>query len=190
MMTPTHLISAGALFAKRDARAENAALFGGAFLPDLSIFVLFFWATFFAGIDGETLWTETYWSEPWQTLSALSNSIPIFGALALVAWWRGWTVWFALALGALVHLALDLPFHADDAHRHFWPFTDWRFYSPFSYWDERYGAEVVRVIELAIVAVGLMVLWRRFQTHWVRAAVLLGLISTVAVPAYFMLTLG
>lgn len=189
MMTPTHLISAGALFAKPGSRTENSALFAGAFFPDLSIFVLFFWAKA-VGIPDEELWSTTYWSEPWQTFSAISNSVPLFAVLAVAAWALGWRVLLLFALGALVHLALDFPFHATDAHRHFWPITDWRFYSPFSYWDGRYGAEIVRVIELAIMGVGLAFLWRRFDAAWVKVAVILGLLSTVAVPTYFMLTLG
>lgn len=66
------------------------------------------------------------------------------------------------ALSGLLHLAGDLPLHAEDAHRHLWPLSDWRFISPVSYWDPAHYGRIAAPIE-ALFAAGLIVLlWRRF----------------------------
>ena len=55
-----------------------------------------------------------------------------------------------------LHAAADLLVHADDAHRHLWPLSDWRFASPVSYWDPRHHgawfAPVECVAALAMLA--------------------------------------
>ena len=108
-------------------------------------------------------------------------------------WWGAVTPlhWVALfALAALVHLAGDLPLHADDAHRHFWPLTDWRFHSPVSYWDRAHHGGVFSVIEAALGVVLCVMLWSRFHAAWVRALLVLAATVYVGVPLYFTLALG
>ena len=61
----------------------------------------------------------------------------------------------------LLHVAGDLPFHHDDGHRHFFPFSDWRFESPISYWDRDHYGGVFAWVEAAAVFAGCLVLvWR------------------------------
>lgn len=170
MITPTHLLVAAAAVARPGTPGRNRAALFGALLPDLSIYVLFFWAVWIAEIPQARLWGVVYWSEPWQTLSAVSNSIPLFAALLALAWVRRWPVLAAFSVAALLHAALDLPVHAEDAHRHFWPLSDWRFVSPLSYWDPAHHADWVRPIETALAALCLVLLWRRFEGWRVRAA--------------------
>ena len=94
------------------------------------------------------------------------------------------------ALAALVHLAGDLPLHADDAHRHFWPVTDWRFHSPVSYWDPAHHGTLASVAEGVLGVVLCVVLWRRFPARWVRALVALAAAVYVGVPLYWSLVMG
>ena len=190
MNTPTHMLVAAALFSKPAARNRNIAVLSGAVLPDLSIFVLYAWGKFIDGQSSWQIWRETYWSEPWQTLGAISNSFPIWGlvlggAIAFRVWWLA-----LLAGAALMHLALDFPVHAGDAHRHFWPLTDWRFHSPFSYWDNRHYGDVVAILEVALGAALTLILWLRFSGLWVRAMLALSFTLYAAVPLYFWATLG
>ena len=194
MNTPTHLLVGAALFAKpaKDSRHKwrNTAILFGALLPDLSIFVLFIWARLFAGYSEQELWEVVYWSEPWQTLNKMGNSFVVFaliGAVALAVRQR-WLL--ALALAALAHLMLDLPVHADDAHIHFWPVTEWRFHSPISYWDPRHFGDVVTVLEVLFGVALTVVLWRRFKGRITRFFLAFALVLYLAVPAYFIFMLG
>jgi len=197
MMTQTHLLLAAGLFARPGHTRRNTAVIGGALIPDLSIYALFAYASV-TGIPADTLWNETYWREPWQGLSAISNSFPLYlGFLAIALLiaapkdgrprWQSLPALFCLA--ALTHLATDFPVHNDDAHVHFWPFSDWRFQSPFSYWDRDHYAGIVSALE-ALLGLGLVILlFKRFKTFWIR--VLLGLLMAayIAVPLFFVLSL-
>lgn len=196
MNTQTHLLVAAALLAKPDAPKRNIALIIGALLPDIAIFILFGWAVA-TGVPQQTLWREVYFSEPMLTFTAIGNSAPLLATIALVGWayarWRAGNplpslpLLTVLGLAALSHLALDFPVHADDAHPHFWPISEWRFRSPVSYWNNAYHAQWVTVIEL-LVALGLLtLLWRRFKARWVRAILLLAGLAYIAVPAFWYL---
>lgn len=94
------------------------------------------------------------------------------------------------SLGAISHLIGDFPVHAADAHPHFWPFTDWRFHSPISYWDREHHGDVFSFFEAALGIFLALILWRRYQAKKLRALTLIAVLSYLAVPAYFLLTLG
>lgn len=162
----------------------------GAILADASIFVLFAWARFVAGIGERELWSKIYWQEPWQSLSAISNSVPLFASLAVVGLILRLPLLVLFALSVLAHLALDFPFHAHDAHRHFWPFSNWRFHSPLSYWDHSHFGAYVGMAEVALALALIVILWHRFQALWVRLALGVALATYLAVPAYFARALG
>ncbi|MEO0617813.1 MAG: cobalamin biosynthesis protein CobQ [Pseudomonadota bacterium] len=195
MQTPTHLLVAATVLAQPDATRRNGALIAGALLPDLSIYVLFAWSKY-AGIAERQVWDVIYWQEPWQTLSAISNSVPLWGLILaigmLVARSRRavGTVIVVMAIAALLHLALDFPFHHDDAHKHFWPLTDWRFASPLSYWDPAHHGRSVALAEVALAVGCVVVLWRRIVSWPVRAILVGALMAYVAVPLYFRLALA
>ena len=183
MLTNTHvLIGAALLTRKKYSRLQNIGIVFGGFLPDLSVFLMVVFSRF-PGFQNSNLWRQPdgmYWQEPWQFLSAFSNSIPLYAALALVfllSWRKGEQsreLWLGLSLlftASLLHVIADFPVHADDAHIHFWPFTDARFHSPISYWDSRHFGEIVGVLE-AILGVWLaVILWRRFESLWPRIGV-------------------
>jgi hypothetical protein len=188
--TPTHVLTAVALLTKPQDRRRNWAVLVGGILPDLSIFALVGWARMVENIPHRQIWREIYWQEPWQTLGAISNSFVIWGLLAVIAWYLGARVLLFLAVAAIVHLCLDFPFHAADAHKHFWPLTDWRFHSPLSYWDKHHHSRWVGLFELSLVLISITVLWRRFEHRFVRASLLAGLVSLAIVPAFFRWTLG
>ena len=189
MQTQTHLLLASAVLGRRAAKGEQAAILAGAFLPDLSIYVLAGWAALM-GVPPRLVWDEMYWAEPWQTLSAISNSVFLW-ALVAAAGCLARRRWLALlGLAALLHLAFDLPLHADDAHRHFWPLGDWRFRSPVSYWDPAHHGRIVGLIEAAGGAALCAVLWRRHPARWVRTLLALLALAYAAVPLFWLATLG
>ncbi len=184
------MLTAAALLTKSGDRRRNWAIVIGGVLPDLSIFALLGWARLIEGLPHRQIWREVYWQEPWQTLGAISNSFVIWALVALLAYRLGWHIVMFIAGAALVHLCLDFPFHADDAHKHFWPLTDWRFHSPLSYWNDHYHGRWVGLLELGLVLASMAMLWQRFDSRIVRGALVVGLASLVAVPAFFWWTLG
>lgn len=172
MLTTTHVLVAGGVLSRPTQRwfQATAAWLGG-LAPDLSVFAMV--GVVRATTRNANLWRRpdgAYWSEPWQTLSAISNSFPLYLALLAAGWWvsraaeriRAWGVAVMLfAGGALLHLSLDLPVHTDDAHIHFWPFSDWRFHSPVSYYRRSHYGEIVGGIEMiAGVALAALIVWR------------------------------
>jgi len=166
-----------AILSKRGDRKRNLAVLVGSLIPDLAIFLWAPYQSIINGVSGEEMWRELYFAPPMQNLIAWFNSVPIYAALALAGFIARKTVagkmllFFALA--ALIHMATDLPVHADDAYRHFWPLTDWRFYSPLSYWDVDHHARWVSLFEIALAVGCIPLLWRRFPALWVK--ILLGL---------------
>lgn len=193
MNTPTHLLIGAAALARPAedpvGRRRNAAILIGALVADAAIFVLFGWARLYQGISEQALWRDVYWQEPWQTLVAIGNSIPLYLALLVFGLLSRSQIAVVFAAAALLHLAFDLPFHHDDAHPHFWPFSDWRFNSPVSYWDPAHHGSLIALAEVAFAIVLILFLWRRFRSAIVRTALLLAFASYVAIPAYFGLML-
>ena len=186
MLTTTHALAGLAALSRRDAPTRNRWVLFGSLLPDIPIFVWGGWHIFVLGTDGATLWRELYFAPFMQTLIAPFNSVVVLGALAALAWWqrqRGWAqALLMVALAGLLHIALDAPVHTEDAYRHLWPLSDYRFHSPVSYWDADRGAGWFMFVESAVVLLCVAVLWRRFSALWVRG--LLGVIAglTLALP--------
>lgn len=184
MLTTTHILIAGAILTRRRApKRQNALAFFGGFFPDLSVFLMVAFSSI-TSIGRGNMWRSPdglYWQEPWQSFSAISNSIPLYAVLGLSAWLltmyvplyrQYWRLLSVFAAGALLHVLADFPVHTDDAHVHFWPVTDWRFYSPVSYYQSRNYGDIVGAIEL-VVGIGLvgLLLWR-FRNIWARVFIL------------------
>jgi hypothetical protein len=172
MNSPTHSLLALALLSKKGQTKRNWAVFIGSLVPDLAIYLWAPYQRFVNGVSGAEMWRELYFQPPMQNLIAFFNSIPIYLALALIGWLsRAKTfgkVLLFFALAALIHMATDMPVHSEDAYRHFWPLTDWRFYSPLSYWDRSHHAGWVSVFEAIIALVSIIILWKRFPKLWVK----------------------
>ncbi|SFZ81392.1 hypothetical protein SAMN02983003_0474 [Devosia enhydra] len=193
MITPTHMLVAGVLVARpADRPWQQAAAWFGGFFPDMSVFLMVILVRLRV-VEAPNLWRAPdglYWQEPWQAISAISNSIPMWAALTvagafaarrLAGRWQPLAHGLMLfALGALLHVLLDLPVHADDAHIHFWPFSDWRFHSPISYYQRAFHGELVGMIEAGL-AVGLaaLIIWR-FRAWPVRLLAVALLVPHVA----------
>lgn len=179
MNTPTHTLLALAALSKRGDRKRNVAVLIGSLIPDAAIFL---WAPYqylFNDVSGAEMWEKLYFEPPMQNLIAWFNSVPIYALLALIGFMARGKTWGKLllffALAALIHMATDLPVHAADAYRHFWPLTDWRFYSPLSYWDVDHHSRWVSLFEIGLAFGCIALLWKRFKIRWSR--ILLGLVS-------------
>ena len=181
MQTQTHVLLALTLLAKKDTPRRNRAVFIGALLPDAFIYLIWVWYSL-TGNTQSQIWEVLYFQNPTQLYDAIFNSIPLYLAVTGIGLYLARTetrkrvgqLLVVLGLAALLHIGFDMPVHASDAHRHFWPFSDWRFYSPFSYWEADHHSGIVTLLE-GILGLGLCtVLWRRFDRRWVR--ILFGLL--------------
>ena len=66
----------------------------------------------------------------------------------------------------VLHSLLDLPVHNDDAHRHFFPLSNYRFISPISYWDPNHYGGIVSVVELLLVLLATFPVFNLIQS-WI-----------------------
>ena len=180
MNTPAHLIIGAAAFARPDAFRINIAALAGAVMPDLSLYFMVFWSRFVRGVGFDEIFGELYFSPFWQSVFAIDNSIPLwFGAFVAGIMLRS-HVFIAFAGAGLIHLLLDFPLHHDDGRVHFWPFSDWIFESPVSYWDPGHYGAIVGPLEGVLCLGLLVVLWRRFAGGPAKALILLaGLLECV-----------
>ncbi len=188
MNTITHGLLAAAILTRRRSPRRNMAAVLGALIPDLYIFGIWIWAKL-SGIAEADLWRRIYFMEPAQAMGAVFNSAPLYALLLAIGFMLGPLWLWVFAAAALLHLALDFPVHVSDAHAHFWPFTDWRFESPVSYWDRSLHADWVNVIEIALVVTCAVILIRRFPALWVRILVILSALAWVTPFIYFRLVL-
>ncbi len=71
--------------------------------------------------------------------------------------------WFIL--GCMLHSALDIPLHHNDGPRIFYPFSDYRFMSPVSYWDTNYYANYIIPLELWwCLLIIIYLLYKKYKT--------------------------
>ena len=165
MNTLTHIL-VGTAVASRPKLTLGLmmAAFGGAVFPDVSMVAMVVWESFIMGVSEAELWDVAYYREPWVTYSAMTNSFFVYGALALVGWWRSLPLLMVFGLSACLHFAGDIFLHYDDGHAHFWPVSSCVFYSPVSYWDPRHFGIWWMAVEV-VFAVGLaLYLWRKGQS--------------------------
>ncbi len=164
------LLSVAALGRRGDS-ARNAAAAAGALLPDVPIFVLFVVARLVLGRSSSEIWTRTYFEPGWQLAVDLLHSVPLAVAGFALARWRTSRVSQVFFASMLLHSALDIPVHTDDAHRHFLPLSGWRFHSPISYWDPRSHGRQVAMVEIAAALVLSVRVFRLLGSRAARALV-------------------
>ncbi len=176
MNTPGHMVVNLALIGKKQKPGLTFPIFFGALAPDIPIFLFYFFQKIVLKIPEMEIWRDVYFQSNWQNLFDAFHSIPIILAALLIsrAGKREKTAMFFASM--LLHTLFDLPLHNDDAHRHFFPLSDFRFLSPVSYWDpNRYG-QLGAFGELTVVTAASIAVWRRDKTRLVRGVVALALI--------------
>lgn len=153
MNTPSHAILNLTILGQQDKPQFNLAIVFGAILPDIPIFVFYFVAKVIQKLPEKTIWTEAYYQPFWQNTIALLHSFPV----AVIAWAiarsQRWKIAEIVSLSMLWHSLFDIPVHSEDAHRHFFPFSNYRFISPISYWDPRHYGNIVSFVERLLVLV-------------------------------------
>ncbi len=188
MMTTTHILIGAALSSRPRFKPYQIVLaWLGGFAPDLSIFIMVGYSRF-VEIGEAGLWRYPdglYWQQPWQFFSAVSNSFPMWITICLLAYFAFAKIASLRTLGlgvlifstaALAHISVDFFTHARDAHVQFWPFSDWRFNSPISYYDPEFYGKIVATLEIFLGLGLISYLFLQFKNWPVRmVAVLCGI---------------
>jgi hypothetical protein len=150
MNTPSHAIVNLALL--MNGRSEAVLpIIVGAVLPDVPMFVMYFWAKRVLRQSEAQVWSETYWKPHWQWAVHLFHSIPLAAIATFLFHLIGWQWLELICLSAILHSLGDLPLHNHDAHRHFLPFSRYRLISPISYWDPRHYGRLIAWVEKGLV---------------------------------------
>lgn len=173
MNTPAHIALNLLCIGRNDSPSVLLPVALGALLPDVPIFIFYGVEKLIFGVPESVIWSQSYYQPGWQTVIALSHSLPLMLLGLSLSFWRRSHLGLLLFSSMILHVAGDLPLHHDDAHRHFFPLSNWRFISPVSYWDPRYYGDIFGVIEAIAVLVSCGWLWRIYQSKLSRAGVLL-----------------
>lgn len=159
MITPSHIIYSWVIAKTTQGapdKKRTLSFIAGAVAPDLPVYTFFFVHTFILGTSQQLMWDTLYFDSAWSPLITLSHSLIIWPLLLLGAVLCKQSLLKFFAASALLHVTLDFFVHHDDAYRHFWPLTDWKFMSPLSYWDPQYYGNWVGGID-TLVVIGLLV---------------------------------
>lgn len=161
MNTPAHVLIGAAAFGSAGDRRIMAAAVAGALMPDLSLYALAGTSIYLLGIPPQQVFDVLYFSDAWQTVFAIDNSVFVWAGLLAAALWRGSRVLAAFAMAGLLHVTMDFFLHAGDGRPHFWPLSRWVFDSPVSYWDSSHHALWVAPAAAVLCVGACLVLWRR-----------------------------
>ncbi len=163
MQTPAHLAISLLVWPKEIRWTDAAAVTVGAILPDISMFFFYGYQKAIGTAERE-IWGTLYFEPHWQYFFDVFNSIP--AAILLFVLFRWLKIRWAqlLVASAGLHMLCDLPVHHDDGHRHFLPFSNWRFESPVSYWDPDHFGYIFAAVEL-VFAIGALVYVSRQGTR-------------------------
>ncbi|MDE2663045.1 MAG: hypothetical protein OXI39_08585 [Gemmatimonadota bacterium] len=199
MTTPAHAALSLIVLGRSERNALPAAL--GAVAPDLPMLVFYLWERLARGVSEGRIWSERYFDPGWQVVFDIPSSIPLLVlALCILLMLIGrrstaggiptagaiapagvaatppsarLTAWALFVASMILHALGDLPLHREDAHRHFFPFSDWRFTSPVSYWDPAHYGGYAAIGEVLLVLAVSVFLFRAYRGRgrWIVAGV-------------------
>ncbi len=114
------------------------------------------------------IWRVEYFRPAWQLVFDGFHSIPL-ALIGLVVMLKAKRTGVALLFVSIaLHALEDLPVHHDDAHRHFLPFSNFRFISPVSYWDNDHFGAIAGSIEFILMITASLYLFSRVRSRWTK----------------------
>lgn len=184
MTTPAHAALSLIVLGRSERNALPVAL--GAVAPDLPMLVFYLWERLARGVSEGRIWSERYFDPGWQVVFDIPSSIPLLvlalGILLVLIGRRSTaaggippagvaaaprpatlTAAALFVASMILHALGDLPVHREDAHRHFFPFSDWRFTSPVSYWDPDHYGGYAAIGEMLLVLAVSVFLFRAYR---------------------------
>jgi len=168
MNTPSHLVINLLLLESVTEHPPVSSVVAGSVLPDIPIGIFYLYTCLIRRLPQSAVWNKAWDDSIWHDVSDATHSFPlIILAVAVSAWFhQPWCLWLFVSMG--LHALFDLLLHHDDAHRHFFPLSDWRFASPVSYWDVRYHGAIAARVEVLAVLLACIVLWQRYPSSGMR----------------------
>jgi hypothetical protein len=176
MITPSHIIYSWALAQKTEANGKNPpqkqaprrtlAFVLGALFPDTPTYLFFIVCGLILGYSGEAMWDDLYFNSSWSIPITLFHSFWLWPVIIAICTYFGlpWLRWFSIS--ALFHALVDFFVHTDDAYRHFWPFSDWKFHSPVSYYRQSEYGNWVSALDSVLVLTLLTYLYTKYTGKW------------------------
>lgn len=193
MITPSHIIYSWALAKKTEDTALNnkkrtLAFVLGGFFPDTATFVFFLVNGLILGYSGQIMWDDMYFNSTWAIPITLSHSFILWPVLIGISTYFSWKFlrWFSIS--ALLHSAVDFCVHTDDAYRHFWPLSSWKFHSPLSYYNPKEFGGYVSAFDGLLVLSLLTFLYTKYTGQWRILIIAVGILYTVHLIAEPLLT--
>ncbi len=164
MNTPAHVAINLVILARKKRSETIFPIVIGSILPDLPIIIFYLILKVFKKMPEGIIWSQAYYNRYWQSFFDLFNSFPILlaGLIISVRLQSSWLV--AFFAGMMLHAFGDFPLHHNDAHRHLFPFSEWRFNSPISYWDPSHYGNIFGSLEVVAVIAASIGLLVRFKS--------------------------
>lgn len=176
MITPHHILYNLALLdgKKKDSDGQlednkisvnkrTWAIALGAFFPDSFTFLFFLIYGVLFSMPHEKMWDDIYFNSGWNIVFSLAHSLWLLPLLALLSFlWKKRNLMYFF-LSAALHVSMDFFVHTDDAYRHFYPFSNYKFFSPISYYDSHFYGNYVSILTHIAAIVSLFILQRRFK---------------------------
>jgi hypothetical protein len=144
----------------------------GSILPDLPMFLFFFYYTFL-GVAQETIWGELFFRQDWQALFNMFNSLPLFLVVVLTAIIIKNKSVFVFGIAAIMHFVGDMFLHQEDGHAHFFPLSEYKFHSPVSYWNPEYFGGIFSIFETLLILALSVPLWKGLKNKWARTLIII-----------------
>ncbi len=164
MNTPAHIILNLTVLARHQPPKHQLWVLAGAIIPDIPMVMFYVWEKLIRGVPEVQIW-EDYFDDRWQVIFDLFHSFPLAIVGACLSAWSKWKGLFLFWVSVALHSVADLPLHHDDAHRHFFPLANWQFASPVSYWDPHFHGDMFTIVEMSMVLVLSLWMWR--AAYWI-----------------------
>ena len=191
MITPSHIIYSWALAKKTEKNSGNnenpgqkstkkrtLAFVLGALFPDTPTYLFFIVGGLILGYSGEVMWDDMYFNSGWSIPITLTHSLWLWPLLILIGTYLKlhFLRWFSIS--AFLHAIVDFCVHTDDAYKHFWPFSDWKFHSPISYYRSSEYGNWVSAFDSVLVLGLLTYLYTKYTGRWQILIVVIGILYT------------
>ena len=181
MITTTHVILNTTILGSRKRPELNWPIVLGAILPDIPSFLVIFSPLYYVLGVGNLLNYVFF-----QNCTDWFHSIPLALTGLLLCLPFQFKSGIYLFMSMTLHDLEDLPVHAQIAHKHFLPFSQYVFHSPISYWEPQYHASLIAPLEWLLVIICSIVLWRRRLNPFAQLGLLIVVIFQGTLLLYFL----